>query len=420
MMIDEEGQTPVVLVGGKIWDGIADEPLGVAEILIKDGKIAEMGKTVNRPAEAKIIKLDGHTILPGLMDLHVHVTLDPKRPIESITQYSDAYKGLFALGALHDLLMNGFTTIRDACAFDHMYVTVDLKRAIQQGLIVGPRMFVAPHMISPSGGHGDLTGLMASEFAPALRVKNIADGPDEICRVVREEIRGGADWIKFAGSGGLGDPYRGPDETAFTQEEMNALVATAHDLGIPVCTHVYGAEGVRRAVSAGVDSIEHGSLASAEDLALMEKNGIFLVPTQYTILHDLDQLADPKYAASIPAFLIQKKLKYADALRAAAGRMAQSNVKIVFGTDAGCFPHKDNWKEFPEMVRHHVTPLRALKAATSTAAEMLKRPDLGRLAVGKTADIIAVPADPFQDISVMGKVDFVMMDGKIYKQPPNK
>jgi len=416
MTTDEDGQLPIVIVGGKVWDGMADKPLGVVESLIKDGRIVEMGKSVSRPAGAKIVDLDGHIVMPGLMDLHVHVTQDPKHPLESITQHSDVFKGLFALGSLHDLLMNGFTTIRDACAFDHGYVTVDLKRAIQQGLIVGPRMFVAPHMISPVGGHADLAGLMASEFSPALRVKNIADGPNEIYRVVREEIRGGADWIKFAGSGGLGDPYGGPNETAYTMEEMNTLVRTAHDLGIPVCTHVYGTEGVRRAVSAGVDSIEHGSLASQADLALMEKHGIFLLPTQYAIMHDLDQLNDSKYAASIPAFLVQKKLKYAEALLAAAEHVAKSNVKIVFGTDAGCFPHKDNWKEFPEMVKHHITPLRALKAATSTAAEMLKRPDLGTLAVGKTADIIAMPGDPFQDIGVMGEVDFVMKEGKIYKQ----
>lgn len=415
MTTDKKEQPPFVIVGGKVWNGMADKPLSVEEILIKDGRIAEMGKTVIRPTGATIINLDGHTVMPGLMDLHVHVTQNPKCPLESITQYSDVFKGLYALGPLHDLLMNGFTTIRDACAFDHTYVTVDLKRAIQQGLIVGPRMFVAPHMISPSGGHGDLAGLMASEFSYALKVKNITDGSDGICKAVREEIRGGADWIKFAGSGGLGDPYGGPDITAYTQEEMNILVGTAHDLGIPVCTHVYGTEGVRRAVSAGVNSIEHGSLASAEDLSLMEKKNIFLVPTQYAILHDLDQLSDPKYTACIPAFLVQKKLKYAESLRAAAEHIAKSNIKIVFGTDAGCFLHKDNWKEFPEMVKHNIKPLRALKAATSTAAEMLNHPELGTLVVGKIADIIAVPGDPFQDINVMGKVDFVMKEGKIYK-----
>lgn len=409
-------EPPIVLVGGTLWDGQADRPLGRMEILAKDGKIAEMGKTVSRPSAANILDFAGHVIVPGFIDGHVHVTLDPQRPLESITGYSDVFKALFALGPLKVLLMNGFTTIRDLSAFDHGYVTVDLKRAIQQGMIVGPRMFVAPHMVSPSGGHGDLAGLMASEFAPALRVKNIADGPDELKRVVREEIRGGADWIKFAGSGGFGDPYADPSQATYTQEEMNALVQTAHDLGIPVCTHVYGAEGVRRAVAAGVDSIEHGNLASAEDLTLMEQKGIYLVPT-LSAFADLDELNDPAYTASIPPFLVKKKLQYADDLRAMAKNAARSGVKIVFGTDAGCFAHKDNWKEFLAMTKNGITPLRALKAATSAAAEMLKRPDLGTLAVGKTADIIAMPGDPFQDISMTGKVDCVIKEGKIYKQP---
>jgi imidazolonepropionase-like amidohydrolase len=413
----EEDEKTVLLVCGNMWDGQREELLGPVEILVEDGKIVQMGKAVARHASARIVDLAGHTVTPGFIDSHVHTTLDPKHPIESILNYSDVSKALFALGPLQDLLMNGFTTVRDVAGFDHGYVTVDLKRAIEQGQIIGPRMFVAPHLVSSTGGHGDMADLMAPEYAPGMSGKIVADGVDEITRVVREEIRGGADWIKVCGSGGFGDPSVDPSQTTYTQEEMNALVQTAHDYGIPVCTHVYGAEGVRRAVAAGVDSIEHGSLSSPEDLALMEKNGIFLVPTLYTIYPDLDRLGDPDYLASVPAFLARKYSKYATVLRAKSKNLAKSNVKIVFGTDAGTFPFKDNWREFSELAKIGITALRALKAATSIAAEMLKRPDLGTLAVGKTADIIAMPGDPFQDINVTGKVDFVMKEGLIYKQP---
>jgi tryptophan 2-monooxygenase len=415
--LPEDDQSPILLICGNMWDGHADEPLGPVEILVEDGKIAQIGKTLTRPAGAKIVDLAGHTITPGFIDCHVHTTIDPKHPIESILNYSDVSKALFALGPLRDLLMNGFTSVRDAAGFDHGYVTVDLKRAIEQGLIVGPKMFVAPHLISSTGGHGDMADLMALEYAVGMSGKIVADGPDEITRVVREEIRGGADWIKFCGSGGFGDPTVDPSQTTYTQEEMNALVKAAHDYGISVCTHVYGTEGVRRAVAAGVDSIEHGSLSSPEDLALMEKNGIFLVPTLHTIFPDLDRLGDPDYLASVPAFLAEKYSKYADVLRAKAKNLAKSNVKVAFGTDAGTFPFKDNWREFLDMVKIGFTALRALKAATSIAAEMLKRPDLGTLAAGKTADIIAMPGDPFRDINITGNVDFVMKEGLIYKWP---
>jgi imidazolonepropionase-like amidohydrolase len=413
----EDEQSPILLLCGNMWDGQRDEPLGSVEILAEDGKIVQMGKTLTRPVGARIVDLTGHTVTPGFIDSHVHTTLDPRHPIESILNYSDVSKALFALSPLHDLLMNGFTTVRDVAGFDHGYVTVDLKGAIEQGLIEGPRMFVAPHLVSSTGGHGDMANLMAPEHAVGMSGKIVADGADEITRVVREEIRGGADWIKVCGSGGFGDPSVDPSQTTYTQEEMNALVQTAHDYGIPVCTHVYGAEGIRRAVAAGVDSVEHGSLSSPEDLALMEKNGIFLVPTLYTIYPDLDRLGDPDYLAEVPAFLAEKYSKYATILRAKSKNLAMSNVKIAFGTDAGTFPFKDNWREFPEMAKMGITALRAMKAATSTAAEMLRRPDLGSLAVGKTADIIAMPGDPFQDINVTGKVDFVMKEGLIYRQP---
>jgi len=410
------GQVPVVLLCGNLWDGQADELLGPTEILVKDGKIAEIGESVTRPSGAKVVDLSDQTVTPGFIDCHVHVTYFPENFALMFTD-SQSMTLLHALRPLSILLMNGFTTVRDVGTETKWnFVTVDIKHAVDQGLIIGPRMLVGPHIISSTGGHGDKSGMVSPELYNAMRSTAVADGPDEIQRVVREEVRGGADWIKFAATGGFASPTSDPGKTTYTQDEMNILVKTSHDLGVPVCAHDYGDEGVKRAVIAGVDSVEHGNMASLEALNMMEMNGTFLVPTQYALQSDADNINNTTYWMGLPSWEYQKMKKYAPSIKAAQKNLASSKVKIAFGTDAGLFPTKDNWKEFPTMVRNGISPLRALKAATSTAAELLRRPDLGRLAVGKTADIIAMPGDPFEDINVTGNVDFVMKEGKIYKE----
>lgn len=210
-------------------------------------------------------------------------------------------------------------------------------------------------------------------------------------------------------------PTSDPGVPTYTQEEMDILVKTAHDQGIPVSVHAYGDEGIKREVIAGADSIEHGDMASLETLSMMEKNGTYIVPTQYTFMDPLANLNNSNYWATQPSWEYQKYAKYATIIRESEKNLANSDVKIAFGTDTGSFSFEDEWKEFPAMVRNGISPLRTLKAATSMAAEMLRRPDLGTLAVGKTADIIAMPGNPFQDINVTGQVDFVMKEGIVYK-----
>ena len=407
---------PIVLICGNLWDGKANVLLGPTEILVKDGKVAEMDKNVTKPAGTKVYDLSDQTVMPGFIDCHVHVTYFPENFALMFTD-SQSMTLLHALEPLRTLLMNGFTTVRDeGTETKWNFVTVDMKHAIDKGLIVGPRMFVGPHIISSTGGHGDKSGMVSPEMYNALKSTAVADGPDEIQKVVREEVRGGADWIKFAATGGFASPTSNPGKATYTQDEMNILVATAHDLGVPVSAHAYGDEGVKRAVIAGVDSIEHANMASLEALKMMEENGIFLVPTQYALQSDADNVNNSSYWMSLPPWEYQKMKMYAPAIKAAQKNLAASKVKMAFGTDAGLFPIKDNWKEFPTLVRNGISPLRALKAATSTAAELLKRPDLGTLAVGQTADIIAIPGDPFQDINLTGKVDFVMKAGTVYKE----
>src|SRR6201999_1263061 len=302
---------------------------------------------------------------------------------------------------------------------DTDYPTIDLRNAVAAGLVVGPRMLVAPHMISARGGHGDFSGMVADEYQDPCRPLELAaaDGSDEIRTRVRQQVRAGADWIKFGATGGFASPSDDPGHTTYSQEEMNVLVETAKDLEIPVTPHSYGDEGIQRAVRAGVRSIEHGNLASAETLRMMEDAGVFLAPTQYVILSSARRDENDPYWATVSDSIRRKFQKYRGALLDGSERLAASKVRIAFGTDAGMFPHHDNWREFPMMVSTGITPLRALRAATSVAAEILRLDDLGVIAEGKIADLIAMPGDPFADINVTGQVDFVMKEGVIHKDP---
>ncbi|MBV8290308.1 MAG: amidohydrolase family protein, partial [Mycobacterium sp.] len=259
----------------------------------------------------------------------------------------------------------------------------------------------------------------ADEYQGCCRQLELAsaDGCDEIRTRVRQEIRAGADWIKFGATGGFASPSDDPGHATYSQEEMDVLVATAADLDVPVTPHSYGDEGIRRAVRAGVRSIEHGNLASPGTLRMMQDAGVFMVPTQHTILSGARRGEDDPLWAAMPEHSRRKMRKYRGALLDAAEHLAASEVRIAFGTDAGMFAHHDNWREFLMMVSTGITPLRALRAATSVAAELLQLDDLGVIAEGKIADLIAMPGDPFADIEVTGQVDFVMKDGVIYHDP---
>ena len=406
-----------LITGANVWDGISAQA-APRQVLVVDGRIQRVADAIEAPPDARVVDLSGHTLTPGFMDCHVHVTLAPPVGVMMALESSTA-KTLKALPRLRALLMNGFTTVRDLGCGDVDYPTIDLRNAVAAGIVEGPRMVVAPHMISARGGHGDFSGMVADEYQGCCRPLELAaaDGGDEIRTRVRQEIRAGADWIKFAATGGFASPSDDPGHATYSQEEMNVLVATAPDLEIPVTPHSYGDEGIQRAVRAGVRSIEHGNLASPETMRMMQDEGVFMVPTQYTILSGARSGdGDPKWAA-MPEHSRRKMQKYRGALLDAAEHLAASDVRIAFGTDAGMFPHQENWCEFPMMVSNGITPLRALRAATSTAAELLQLDDLGVVAEGKIADLIAMPGDPFADIDVTGRVDFVMKDGVIYKDP---
>ncbi len=408
----------ILLTGADVWDGLADRSAR-RDVLVEDDSIVRVDDRITPEAGVEVVDLSGHTLTPGFMDCHTHVTVFPDI-VGSLTDSSAA--GAFrAVPVLADLLRNGFTTIRDLMTADPHFNTIALRDAVAAGTIRGPRMLVAPHLISARGGHGDFSGSIADHFQEHHRDLELAaaDGCDEIRTRVREQIRAGADWIKFGATGGFSSPSDDPEQTTYSQEEMSVLVSTAADLGRPATPHCYGDEGVRRAVRAGVRSIEHGNLATAETLRLMEDEGVFLVPTQYTILDDAQNAFDDDHWHGLPAFKQRKFQKHRAALLEGAEHVAASGVKIAFGTDAGMFPHADNWREFPMMVAHGIHPVRALKAATSVAAELLGLDDRGVVAEGRTADLIAMPGDPLTDIDATGRVDFVMQEGTICHRPTN-
>ncbi|GAA2357202.1 amidohydrolase family protein [Dactylosporangium salmoneum] len=404
--------TGTVLVAERSWDGLADAPCAHTEVAVRGGRIAAVGDRVGRDG-MRVIDLGDRMLLPGFIDCHIHTTVEPSALLTAFVAGPATVLALRALPVLRDLLDRGFTTVRDLATFAAEPLTVYLRDAIADGLITGPRMLVAPHLISARGAHGDISTLLAPEYGREIGV--LADGPSAVTRAVREEIRAGADWIKFGATGGFGTPADDPGQATYTQQEMDALVAAAADLGVPCTPHAYGDDGIARAVRAGARSIEHGNLASAETLSLMQRRGVFLVPTQYMVLDALDHLDDEDYWLGKDPAEREKFRRYADRLRDSARNVAASEVRIAFGTDAGMFPHDQNWKEFAAMVHSGITPLRALRAATSTAADLLRRSDLGRIEPGATADLVALAGNPFDDIDATGGVDFVMRDGAVHR-----
>ncbi|HWI21477.1 MAG TPA: amidohydrolase family protein [Baekduia sp.] len=418
-MSDTKSVQPTIVKAGAVFDGVGPDLRGPTEILVIDGRIAEIDGTVSRPDGAETIDLSDRTVSPGFIDCHIHSELTPTRLLGTVHTESSAMKSLFALKGLKEMLDSGFTTVRDASGLDESNSTVDLKRAIDIGLIDGPRMLVAPHMLSGTAGHGEAPPLDSFYHRPW---GGIVDGVDPIRAKVRHEVLIGADWIKVSLSGFFG--FRrgdGPEEICWTQDELNACVETARDYGVHTMVHALGDESVRRSVKSGARSIEHASLASAETVKMIEDAGTYVVPTwivtelfQSGAVTDVHKMPSgegpPPEMPQVGIFLM------GDQLAETQKHIAASDVKIAFGSDAGGFPHGEAWREFVAMVNGGISPLRALRAGMSTAAELLELPDHGQLKPGMVADIVAMQGDPLKDIEATGRVDFVMKQGAIHRR----
>jgi imidazolonepropionase-like amidohydrolase len=399
-----------VLVCGAVFDGVSDEIGGAAEILVRDGLISEIGRAVHRPDEARVIDLSERTVCPGFIDTHVHLTMDASNLAQQ-TLESSAAKALKGLGLAREYLGYGFTTLRDLGSMDPEFPTVDLRNAIDAGLVQGPRLIVAPHVISASAGHGDVRGFYSSRWD--LPLSAIADGSAEIRRMVRREHTYGADWIKTANAGGYFSPGDDPARPTWFDDEMEMLCSTARLLGMPVAVHTGAAEACKQAIRCGARSLEHAYLIDEQAIEMARGAGAYVVPTMQMTQEDLGALQ----AGTLPCQAVWKFSRDNRGIVESQQLVASSDVKVAFGTDCGMFPFSHGIREFQAMVDAGLSPIRALKAGTSVAAELLARDDIGVLRPGACADIVAMPGNPLDDIAATAQVDFVMRAGVVHRRP---
>jgi imidazolonepropionase-like amidohydrolase len=392
---------------GQLIDGRADAPIANASILVRGDRIAAISSTGGQapalPAGTREIDLRSMTCLPGLMDLHVHLRGTATRP----TELSSADKALAILRNAQVMLQNGFTTVRDLGEPDAYFAPIAVKNAIARGEFQGPRMLVAPHMMSTTGGHGD-----HSYLAPdlELQVPNrvLTGGPDGIRQAIREELKAGADWIKIAVTGGVMSAGDNPNVTTMSDAELAAAVDETHRHFKKITVHAIGTEGIKAAVKAGVDNVEHGILIDDETIELMKQKGTWLVPTIYVLNHVIDEGAKYGYR--------EESIRKGRALREERDRRIRrafaAGLKIAFGSD-NIFPAKESAREFGEMVRLGLTPMQAIRTATVNAAQLVGlETDLGTVEPGKLADLIAVGENPLTNIRSLEQVKFVMKAGK--------
>jgi imidazolonepropionase-like amidohydrolase len=394
----------------RLIDGRGGPPLQNAVILIDSTRITAVGVNLAIPPGTRVIDLGQATVLPGLIDCHTHITSgDPGDYYEGLFRRSPIDYAVAAPMFARRTLEAGFTTVRDVGAAE--FIDVALRRAIDSGLVVGPRMQVATLTVGATGGHGDVVG-----FSPYIKFgqfSGLADGVDEIRKLVRFEIKNGADLIKLLASAGVLSEEQSAGAPQFSQEEMNAVVQEATMWGRKVAAHAHGAEAIKRAVRAGVASIEHGSLIDDEGIRLMKEHGTVLVADVYNDDYILAEYKRLRY----PDRILEKERQIGKLQRENFRRAAQAGVKIAYGTDAGVYPHGWNGKQFAVMVRYGLTPMQAIQSATQSAADLLGWQDqVGTVAKGRYADIIAVDGDPLKDITELERVTFVMKGGVVYKE----
>jgi imidazolonepropionase-like amidohydrolase len=400
--------TKTVIVCGKLFDGLSDAILGPTEVLIEDDAVADVSSSVGRPSGAKVLDLSERAVSPGFIDTHVHLCVDGLNLARQTLQCSPA-KALAGLHYAQQYMRYGFTTLRDMGTLDPEWPTVNLRDAIDSGMARGPRLIVAPHMISATAGHGDMQGMFPCRCHMGL--SRVADSPAKIRELVRMEHAFGGNWIKTMNTGGYMSAGDDPARVTWFEDEMLALGQTAQQLGLPLAVHTGAAEGCKQALRAGARSLEHCYLIDDAGIAMAEKAGAFLVPTMQMTREDKALLM----AGKLPEHAVWKFRRDVAAIEDAQKRIARSKAKVAYGTDCGMFPFSEGVLEFQAMVAAGLTPARALKAGTSVAAELLQRDDLGAIVPGRQADIVAMPGDPLEDIAATAKVDFVMKGGRIYR-----
>ena len=400
---------------GRLIDGVSDAPRERQTVVVDGDRIAavESGFRVAAAGDL-VIDLASATVMPGLMDMHVHLTSEYSRrsEIDSVRK-GEADRAYDSVPFAERTLLAGFTTVRNVG--DQFNVSIALRRAIEEGKIRGPRVFTSGRSIGSTGGHADAS----NSWGPFLysddpRLNTVCNGPDSCREAVRQRYKDGADSIKITATGGVMSIAKSGTAPQFTDEELAAIIATAHDYGLKVAAHAHGTEGMKRAVRAGIDSIEHGTLMDDETMRLMKQQGTHYVPTISAGRWVYDKAQDPTY---FPAIVRPKALAIGPVIQTTFAKAWRAGVTIMFGTDCGVCEHGSNGREFTYMVEAGMPIMAAIRSATIVPARYLGIDDrLGSIEAGKLADIVAVPGDPMTDASVMERVSFVMKEGVVYKR----
>jgi imidazolonepropionase-like amidohydrolase len=404
---------PVALIADRVIDGVGKGPRENTVVVTDGERIVGVGDRSIIPAGAKVIELAGMTLMPGFVNAHEHPLMFADDYQNSHLQASSAYKALMGLAALQRQLLAGWTTVRVMGDADVYYANQDIRKTIDKGVFIGPRLTGAGHYLSITGGGGDV-----NYFSPEQKIIAdglVVDGPEEIRKAVRQEIKYGSDWIKLLVTGAYQSVGDDPRNVAFSPEEIKAAVDEANRHGVPVAAHAHATEGIKQAVAAGVRSTEHGTFIDDEGIRMMVEHGTFLVPTIYV---------GDYYAEGDKLRAQDKEDDYIKNMRgkflAAVGRAHKAGVKIAVGIDLGGYMTDPTVyvREMAVLVEAGFTPMEAIQAGTRVGAELLRWGDrLGTVEKGKLADLVAVPGNPLDDMKALEKVSFVMVGGQVAKTP---